>query len=151
MPGSPSFTPQLIGQTEKTLNVILERLLDSSDLSEHQWITLTLSAALTAEPGATIDRAQLAVRVAGALKVGERAAQARITELAAAELLDAGDGDRSSVKLTDRGKRLHGRLRAGVEEITARLWGDLPAEDLDTAARVLSTVLDRADAELAHH
>jgi hypothetical protein len=36
-----------------------------------------------------------------------------------------------------------------VGEITGRLWGDLPAEELDVAARVLSTVLKRATAELA--
>jgi len=28
------------------------------------------------------------------------------------------------------------------------MWGDLPADDLATAAGVLATVLDRADAEL---
>jgi hypothetical protein len=29
------------------------------------------------------------------------------------------------------------------------MWGDLPEGDLATAARILSTVLDRANAELA--
>jgi hypothetical protein len=36
-----------------------------------------------------------------------------------------------------------------VTEITQRLWGDLPAEDLAIAGRVLGTVLVRANAELA--
>jgi hypothetical protein len=32
--------------------------------------------------------------------------------------------------------------------LTERLWGDLPAADLDTARRVLAVVLERANAEL---
>jgi hypothetical protein len=50
--------------------------------------------------------------------------------------------------LTDRGQRVHGRVRAATTEITERLWGDLPADDLATAGRVLDTVLARANAEL---
>jgi hypothetical protein len=44
---------------------------------------------------------------------------------------------------------LHAQIRGAATEITARLWGDLPADDLDAAGRVLATVLDRANAELA--
>ena len=43
---------------------------------------------------------------------------------------------------------LLGRVRKQVGEITQRLWGDLPAADLQVAGRVLSTVLERAEAEL---
>jgi hypothetical protein len=53
------------------------------------------------------------------------------------------------VKLTDSGQLLHSQIRAAVIPITERMWGDLPAEDLATAGRVLSTVLERANAELA--
>jgi hypothetical protein len=53
------------------------------------------------------------------------------------------------VKPTDAGQQLHGQIRTAVTQITQRLWGDLPAEDLATAGRVLSTVLTRANAELA--
>jgi hypothetical protein len=42
-----------------------------------------------------------------------------------------------------------GEVRTAVTQITERLWGDVPAEDLATAGRVLSTVLARANAELA--
>ena len=38
---------------------------------------------------------------------------------------------------------------AAGTQITQRLWGDLPVEDLATTGRVLSTVLARANAELA--
>jgi hypothetical protein len=55
-------------------------------------------------------------RVAGVLKVTEAAAraQAQIADLAAA-------------------RQLHGRIRIAVTQITQRLWGDLPAEDLASA------------------
>jgi DNA-binding MarR family transcriptional regulator len=141
----PPFSTQVIGQAEKTLNAILQRQLAGTGLTEPQWITLTLTAA----SGGSIDRGQLAERVGGALKVSEPDAQARIRELAAAQLLEAPADEESSVRLTDAGRQLFGRIRAAVTEITERLWGDLPAEDLATAGRVLSIVTERANAELA--
>ncbi len=102
---------------------------------------------LTAASGAAIDRGQLAGRVAGALKISEADARARITELAAAQLLQDDEG--APVQLTDAGQRLFGGIRAAITEITERLWGDLPAEDLATASRVLSIVTARANEKLA--
>lgn len=52
------------------------------------------------------------------------------------------------MKLTDAGQQLHTRIRTATTQVTQRLWGDLPVEDLATAGRVLSTVLARANAEL---
>jgi DNA-binding MarR family transcriptional regulator len=141
----PPFSTQVIGQAEKTLNAILQRQLAGTGLTEPQWITLTLTAAT----GGSVGRSQLAGRVAGALKVSEADAQVRITELAAARLLRAPADEGSPVRLTDAGQQLFGRIRAAIAEITERLWGDLPAEDLATAGRVLSIVTARASAELA--
>jgi hypothetical protein len=52
------------------------------------------------------------------------------------------------VRLADAGQRYVSRVQKQVAAITQRLWGDLPAADLDTASRVLSTVLERAETEL---
>jgi DNA-binding MarR family transcriptional regulator len=145
MSTSPTFGTPVIGQTEKALNAILARQLAGTGLTEPQWVTLTL----TVMSGGTVDRDELTDRVAGALKVSDAQAQARIAELAAAQLLQAPDGEESPVKLTDAGRQLHGQIRTAVTQITERLWGDLPAEELATAGRVLSTVLARANAELA--
>jgi len=145
MSTTPTFGTPVIGQTEKALNAILDRQLAGTGLTEPQCVTLTLTVA----SGGTVDRDQLIGRVAGALKVSEADVQAQITELAAAQLLQAPDGEGSPVKLTDAGQQLHGQIRAAVTQITQRLWGDVPAEDLATAGRVLSTVLARANAELA--
>jgi hypothetical protein len=122
------FTPQLIGQTEKTLNAILDRHLSGAGLSEPQWITLTL-AVMAGEP---IGRHELAQRVAGAAKFSEADVRTLIAELAEARLLDVADDD---VTVTDSGKLLQARLRATNNALTERLWGDLPDADLETAGQ----------------
>jgi DNA-binding MarR family transcriptional regulator len=142
---TPAFGAQILGQTEKALNAILDRQLAGTGLSEPDWITLTLTAA----SGGTLGRDQLASQVAGALKVSPAMAQARIDGLAAAQLLQTGGGDEALVTLTGAGQQLHGQIRGAVSEITERMWGDLPAGDLVTAGRVLSVVLARANAELS--
>jgi hypothetical protein len=142
MSSTPTFSPQLIGQTEKALNAILYRQLAGTGVDEPQWVTLSLTIA----GGGSAERDQLAARVAGATKYSVEESRARISELAAAGLLAI---DRDSVSVTEAGRELFSRIRAAVGEITARLWGDLPADDLAATGRVLSTVLGRADEELA--
>ncbi len=140
----PTLTPQVIGQAEKTLNAILDRLLAGPGLTEAQWITLTLTAGGAGSGG----HDQLVTQVAHGLKVDEAKASARVAELAAAQLVqDAGDG--APVRLTDAGERVHGQIRAGAAQVTEWLWGELPAADLATAGRILSIITDRANAELA--
>ncbi len=108
-------------------------------------VTLTIAVM----SGGSIDRPALLGRVTGALKLSAAEAQARIDELAVARLLAIPDVDGSPVSVTDAGGELHTRIRSAVAEITKRLWGDLPADELETAARVLGIVLERANAELA--
>lgn len=140
-----AFGTPLIGQTEKALTAILRRQLAGTGLSEQQWMTLSLIVA----SGGTIDGDELTGRAARVLKVSDAHARTRIIELAAAQLLQPAGNDGSRAKLTDAGQRLHRQVRTAVSEITERLWGDLPAEDVATAGRVLDTVLERANVELA--
>ena len=147
MSSTPPFGTQIIGQTEKALNAILDRLLDGTNLTEPQWVTLTL----TVLSGGTVDRDELISRVAGALKVTDADAKARVDELAAAQLVARPEDPASPVLVTEAGRDLQSRIRSEVGEITGRLWGDLPGDDLATAGRVLSTVLTRANDELARH
>lgn len=144
MSSAPTFGTALIGQTEKALNAILDEQLAGTGLTEPQWVTLTIAVM---SRGA-IDRAAFVSRVADALKLSHTEAQARIDELAATQLLELPQDDRSPITVTDAGSQLHTRIRTNVTEITQRLWGDLPADDLATAGRVLGVVLDRANAEL---
>jgi DNA-binding MarR family transcriptional regulator len=142
MPSIP-FGTQLIGQTEKSLNAILDRELAGSGVTEPQWVALVFAVLA----GGTTDRAQLVARIAAALKSADDAAEARIAELTDAGLLAASVDD-EQVNVTDAGQSMHSGIRERVVEITQRLWGDLPAEELETAGRVLNTVLERANAEL---
>ena len=54
------FGPQLIGETEKTLNAILLRFLDGTGLTEPQWVTLRVANMLDG----TVDRDGLVAAVA---------------------------------------------------------------------------------------
>lgn len=145
MSTTTEFGTQLIGRTEKALNAILERQLAGTGLTEAQWVTLTLAV----RSGGTIDRTVFVTRVAGALKITGAEAQARIGELVGAQLLELPREDGTPVTATDQGRQLHARISTNVAAITQRLWGDLAAADLAIAARILGTVLERANAELA--
>ena len=145
MSTAPPFGTQIIGQTEKALNAILDRQLAGTGLTEPQWVTLSIAVM----SGGSLDAQALASRVAGALQIGGPDAQARIEELAAAKLLEVPDSDPATASVTHAGNELHGWIRRAVTEITQRLWGDLPADDLAIAGRVLATVLERANGELA--
>jgi DNA-binding MarR family transcriptional regulator len=143
MSATPAFSPRLIGETEKTLNAILDRHLAGSGLTEQHWITLTFVIV----SGGSIDRNELVRQVVSGAKFSEQDVRARVSELGASQLLD--DSASPEVTVTDAGAQLHAQIRAANNELTARLWGDLSAEELATAARVLGTVLVRANAELA--
>jgi len=85
----------------------------------------------------------------GALKIDDSAALAAIAELTASQLMESSPGEDSHVGLTDAGQARYQQIRAAIGEINARLYGDLPADDLATAGRVLTTITARANAELA--
>ncbi|GIJ27441.1 hypothetical protein Vqi01_26030 [Micromonospora qiuiae] len=136
---TPAFGTALIGQTEKALNAILDRQLAGTGITEAQWVTLTLIVV----SGENIDRAELIRRISAATQFSPAAVAERVTELTAAGFLrDGGDG---RVQVTDEGQARWTNLRTAIGPITQRLWGDLPAEDLATAGRVLGIVLDRAN------
>jgi DNA-binding MarR family transcriptional regulator len=141
-PPAPPFSPRLIGQTEKALNAILARLLAGTGLTEPQWVVLTVAVM-----GGVAESDQFAARVADALKLNGSDAHAMVTSLVTDGFLEVANG---RVKATPMGQELQTRVRTSVGQITERLWGDVPAEDLATAGRVLAGVLSRANAELAN-
>jgi DNA-binding MarR family transcriptional regulator len=145
MSATPTFGTQLIGQTEKALGAFLDPLLEGSNITEPQWVTL----AITVAGGGNANFGELTHRVAGVLKVSDARAGERIQELAAAQLLELPESEASPVKPTEAGQKLFSQIRASVTEITERLWGDLPAEDLAVAASVLGAVLARANEQLS--
>ena len=144
MPAHPTFSTRVIGQAEKTLNAILGRELAGTGLTEPQWVILTLAVT----GGGAADRDRFTSMVADALKISEAEAKARVADMVTAQQLNI-TGQGSAVTVTGTAQQLHSRIRAAITEITQQLWGDLPAEDLATAGRVLTIITERANAELA--
>ena len=131
---------RLVGQTEKTLNAILDKQL-AGTVSEQQWVALVVIAR-----GGPVGRDQAVAQVARALKTDQRGAADHIAALAAQGLVGTGP---SGTAVTADGQRLIDRVQAQVGEITRRLWGDIPAADMAVVRRVLGTVLKRAESELS--
>jgi len=128
---STPFGPQLIGETEKTLDALLHRFLQRTGLTERQWVTLRLAGMLDG----SVDADGLATALADR-----------------AHFSDAGD---LVAELTDRGLLADGRLSAAGRELTttlqttitadtAPIWDDLPSDDVAAATRVLNEVITRA-------
>jgi DNA-binding MarR family transcriptional regulator len=138
------FGTALVGQVENAFGAILEQQLSGTGLSAPQWITLTVAI----RSGETVELGQLTRTVAGARKIRDAEARAYVEELAGAGLLAAPAERSGQITVTDAGRQLHARVQSAVVEVTNRLWGDLPADELTSAARVLNTVLARANDEL---
>lgn len=146
MTQAPTLTGQDIGQAEHAIRAVLERLLAQTGTSFHSWVALNLlgnaSQALT--------EGELAARMAGGLKIPGETARAAIGDLAGQALLHrGGDAADPPVSLTPAGAARFRQVRDGIAGITERLYGGLPAGDLAAARRVLATVTERANAELA--
>lgn len=145
MSTTPTLNQQVIGQAEYATRAVLDRLLARMDTTFHQWVALNL----TAVSGGTLSSAELIGRTTGALKIDESAVNATIAGLAASELLELLPGERPRVRLTEAGQARYQQIRAALNDLTQRLYGDLPAEDLVVAGRVLFVITARANAELA--
>jgi hypothetical protein len=141
-PATP-FTAQLIGQTEKTLNAILDQQL-AGRISEPEWVTMVLIA----RSGDQASTAEVTSRITQTQHVGAQTAAAYLGQLGAKGLVEETSAAEPAVALTATGHQLLAAIRTRTGEVTERLWGDLPATDLDVAGRVLGTVLQRAEAEL---
>jgi DNA-binding MarR family transcriptional regulator len=140
-----AFGTQLLGQVEKTLNAILGRLLAGSGMTEPQWVALNVVLA-AGEPLVPADAVQ---RVAAALKVDLDTARGCLDALEARGFLATSSDAAGDTEVNANGRAFHAAVRARVEELTGRLWGDVPADELAVAADVLNTVLRRSSNELA--
>ncbi|WP_042421152.1 winged helix DNA-binding protein [Streptacidiphilus anmyonensis] len=142
---TPTLNGQVIGQAHLATRALLVPVLDRSHTTFEQ------SAVLNALAGGeeSADRAQLTDQMAGNLKTTDSAVADVIAGLAASALLEQVPGDDSRLRLTDAGRARNRQIRDAVDALTQRLYGDIPAEDLATAGRVLALVTARANAELA--
>lgn len=145
MPTTPTLNGQILGEAEHAARAVLDRLLARTGNTFHHWVALNF----TAVSGGSVDRDQLIGRMTGALKIDESVVLAAIEDLTASDLLKIPSSDGSRIVLTTAGQARHSQLRAAIAETTARLYADLPADDLATAGRVLTIITARANAELA--
>jgi phosphatidylethanolamine-binding protein (PEBP) family uncharacterized protein len=134
--------PPIIGRTERAFGALMGRVLARTGGTFHHWVILNLTAA----NGETIDRSKLIAGLTDALQIDETAAAAAITELTAGGLLAVSG---TVVSLSDAGRERYLGIRATIDETTASLSVDIPADDLATVHRVLTTMSERASAQLA--
>jgi hypothetical protein len=129
------FGPQLIGETEKTLNALLRRCLDGTGLTEPQWVALRIAESLD-----DLGDDQALIRA-----VADRAYFPDPTALVhglhrRGLVLDG--------QLTDAGRDRIAQVKARIATTTAPIWEDLPPDDVASTTRVLNEVVTRARAVL---
>jgi hypothetical protein len=123
----------ILGQAALASRAVLDRLLDRLGLTFEQSVALRVAA------GA----GSVAVADLEPLRVPEPAAAAALAGLTGTGLLGPGG------TLTPAGRDRFAELDAGIAAIAARLYGDVPAADLEVAGRVLTEFTTRARAELS--
>lgn len=139
----PPVNGQVIGLAHYASRAALERVLARSGTTFEQSVALRA----VSDNGGTAERARVVGRLTGALKIEEPAAMRTVEELTALKLLE--EPAPGQVSLTDGGRELFASIRTAGDEIAARVYAGIPAEDLATAGRVLALVTERAEAELA--
>ncbi|MEU7918372.1 MarR family winged helix-turn-helix transcriptional regulator [Micromonospora zamorensis] len=138
----PTLNGQVIGQAHYATRALLEQAVAPLGLSFGQVLALNVLAA------GPVERAQLVHRVTSTLKIDESAVREVTDALVDADLAQV-DGPAPHIRLTDTGHATQARVADAVAGITARLYGDIPADELAAAARVLTLVTQRANDELA--
>ncbi len=134
------FGPQLIGETEKTLNALLLRHLQAvavdDRLTEPQWVTLRVAHMLDG----SVDHNGLATAVADRAHFPD--ATPLVDDLTRRGLLDDG-------RLTSEGRERLARLQAAIADDASAIFDDLAPDDVATTERVLNELLSRARVALA--
>jgi DNA-binding MarR family transcriptional regulator len=144
---SPTLTGQDIGQAEHATRAVLDRLLARTGTQFHGWVIINQLAT----SGGALGEDELTGRIIHGLKIGEDAAHAAAAELAWQGLIsrEPAAGGGTQVALTPAGTTRFEQVLGGIGQVTQRLYGGLPESELAIAHRVLATVTERANAELA--
>ncbi|RAO36231.1 hypothetical protein ONO86_04623 [Micromonospora noduli] len=138
----PTLNGQVIGQAHYATRALLERATAPLGVEFNQVLALNVLAKGPAE------RAHLTHRITSTLKVDEQEVQRVLATLVDANLAQA-DDDAPRLRLTDAGHAVQARIADAVADISARLYADIPTDEASAAARALTVVTQRANAELA--
>ncbi|MFS8585134.1 MAG: MarR family transcriptional regulator [Acidimicrobiia bacterium] len=143
---APPLTGQDIGTVAAATSRVFDVLLARNGVTFGGWLVMN---ALD-QHGGPLSEAELTRRLLPS--PGEPSAAVAMRILAATGLVTLAqpeDGDDGPVAtLTEAGAARVAAIRAGIREVAGRLYGDIPADDLATARRVLATITERANAEL---
>jgi hypothetical protein len=140
---TPLLNSRVIALTHYAARAVLEQVLARHDVTFQQSVTLRLAAVADGP----VEREHLVDGVVGSLKIDAAEAHSVVDELIAAQLL--APQEPSQVRITDTGRKLYDTTSAETAPISARIYADIPTEDLAVAGRVLTLINERADAELA--
>ncbi|MFJ5303233.1 MarR family transcriptional regulator [Streptomyces sp. NPDC088350] len=139
---APRLDPRVIGLAHYAGRAVLESVLTRHGLDFQQQITLRLVAVA----GGPVERDRLVEEVVTSLKADEATVRGVVEQLLAAGLVEA---DGAGIRLTDAGREKFDRVSSETGVHTARVYADIPAQDLETAGRVLTLITERANAALA--
>lgn len=153
MTTTPNLTRD-IGQAERVMRALLERLLDEAGLSFAQWTVLVFLDGAGPLATGELVRRQVDGRVAP-----EAGARAAVDGLLSRGLLAPADDTRGvgrqgsgdeDLKLvpTAAGEAVYLPVRGAVDRIADELYGDLPQAALEATHRTLAEVYRRANAHL---
>ncbi|PFG41730.1 hypothetical protein ATJ88_0372 [Isoptericola jiangsuensis] len=120
----PPFGPQLVGETEKTLDALLRRELAPTGLTPGHWVALRLALQHAGAPAGT----GLAEAVTARARLDD--APRLVHDLRAAALLD---GD----EVTPAGHDLVAGVQARVQGVVGPVLAAVPPADAAAAARAL--------------
>ncbi|MFE0257613.1 MarR family transcriptional regulator [Streptomyces sp. NPDC059010] len=140
---TPLVNPRVIALAHYAGRALLEKVLARHGATFQQSVTLRLAAVADGP----VDRDGLVGGVVDALKIDAAEAHSVVDELVAGELLTPQGA--SAVRITDAGRELYDSTSAATAPITARVYADIPEEDLAAAGRALTLITERANAELA--
>jgi len=139
----PLLNPRVIALAHYAARAVLEQVLARHDVTFQQSVSLRLAAVADGP----MERKELVDGVVSSLKIDAAEASAVVDELIAAQLLAPQEPSR--VRITDAGRKLYDTTSAETAPLSARIYADIPEEDLAVAGRVLTLITERANAELA--
>lgn len=147
MTQTPTLNGQDIGQAEHATRAVLDRLLARTGIQFHGWVIINQLAA----GGGTLGEDDLTGRITHGLKIGEDAVHLAAAALAWQELIsrEPAAAGGTQVALTPAGIARFEQIQGSLGQVIQRLYGGLAEADLAIAHRVLATVTERANAELA--
>jgi DNA-binding MarR family transcriptional regulator len=139
---APTVDGRVIGLAHYAGRAVLESVLARYGMTFQQLVTLRLVAVADAP----VEREGLVGQVVDALKGNAADVHAVVQELLAKGLVAP---EATRVRVTEAGRDVYELASTETGEISARIYADIPAEDLATAGRVLGLVTERANTELA--